>query len=276
MKRYFIYIIILYLFSSPVKVSGQESLDSASVLLEQLYGRLINNYDDSSRIQINDSIKNIIDWYVKTDTAFNHRFDNLRYLGQIISPDSTLKIITWNLVLSNYPGRYNCYFIKKGETGSGNKVYTLAANYNDSPLKTDTTYSDSNWYGALYYDLRPFLFEEKKLWIILGIDFGNPLISRKLIDVMELADNGSIKFGRKWFAAGEDFIYRAVMEYASNASMSLRFTSDKSIVFDHLVPINPTQVNNRQYYGPDYSTDSYNFEKGKWILKTNVDSRNRE
>lgn len=276
MKRYIVYLIIIFVFSSPVRVNGQDSLDSASVLLESLYGRLINNYDNNLRLQINDSIKDVIDWYVRTDTVFNHRFDNLRYLGQITSPDSTLKIVTWNLVLGNKPGRYNCYFIKKGEAGTENKVYSLSAVYDETPIKTDTTYSDSNWYGALYYDMRPCLSDGKKLWIILGIDYGNPLISRKLIDVMELADDGTIVFGRKWFAAGEDLIFRAVMEYASNASMSLRFTSEKSIVFDHLVPITPSQINDRQYYGPDYSSDSYNFEKGKWILKINVDARNRE
>lgn len=276
MKRFFIYLIIIWLISPSIEVNGQESLDSASVLLESLYGRLTGNNDDKSRIQIYDSINGVIDWYVRTDTVFNHKFDNLRYLGQITSPDSTLKIVTWNAVVRNSPGKYYCYFIKKDENRKENKIYYLSGKYNDAPVKTDTTYTSSDWYGALYYDLRPCLDGDKLLWIILGVDYGNPLISKKIIDVMEFTEDGHVIFGRKWFASGDSYSYRAVMEYASDASMSLRFTSDKSIVFDHLVPINPSQVNNRQYYGPDYSTDSYNFEKGKWILKINVDARNKE
>jgi hypothetical protein len=276
MKRFFQYLIIIYLISPAVKVNGQDTLDSASVLLESLYGRLSGNYNDNSRIQIYDSINRVIDWYVRTDTVFNHKFDNLRYLGQITSPDSTLKIVTWNAVLGSTTGKYYCYFIKKDENCKRNKIFFLTARYNDAPVKTDTTYTSSDWYGALYYDLRPCLDGDKLFWIILGIDYGNPLISKKIIDVMELNDDGTIVFGRKWFAAGETYSYRAVLEYASNASISLRFTSDTSIVFDHLVPITSSHVNNRQYYGPDYSTDSYSFEKGKWILKINVDARNME
>lgn len=276
MKRFYIYLIIIWLISPTIKVNGQESLDSASVLLESLYGRLSGNYDDNSRIQIYDSINVIINWYVRTDTVFNHKFENLHYLGQITSPDSTLKIVTWNAVLGSSMGKYYCYFIKKDEKRIENKIYFLSTEYDDVPVKTDTTYTNSDWYGALYYDLRPCLDGDKVLWIILGIDYGNPLISKKIIDVMELTEDGTVIFGQKWFASGDTYNYRAVLEYSSNASMSLRFASDKSIVFDHLVPMNPSQVNDRQYYGPDYSTDSYNFEKGKWILKINVDARNKE
>lgn len=276
MKRLFRYLIIIYLLSPAIKVNGQESLDSASVLLETLFSRLTDNNDDNSRIQIYDSINVVIDWYVKTDTVFNHKFDNLRYLGQITSPDSTLKIVTWNAVLRSNPGKYYCYIIRKDEKGKKNKINFLSARYNDAPLKKDTTYTGSDWYGALYYDMRLCIDGDKMFWIVLGIDFGNPLISKKIIDVMEFPNDGTIIFGRKWFADGDTYSYRAVMEYAVTASMSLRFTSDKSIVFDHLVPVKPSPVNNRQYYGPDYSTDSYDFEKGKWILKINVDARNKE
>jgi hypothetical protein len=58
--------------------------------------------------------------------------------------------------------------------------------------------------------------------------------------------------------------------------MSLRFTSDKSIVFDHLVPFSPAMKDDRQYYGPDYSYDAYHFENGLWKLMINVDARNKE
>jgi len=276
MKLFFRYLIIICLLNPAIRVNGQESLDSASVLLENLFSRLTGNNDDNSRIQIYDSINGVIDWYVKTDTVFNHKFDNLRYLGQITSPDTALKIVTWNAVLRNSPGKYYCYLIRKDEKGKKNKIYFLSARYNDAPLKKDTTYSGSDWYGALYYDMRPLVDGDKLFWIVLGIDFGNPLISKKIIDVMELADDGTVIFGRKWFADGETYSYRAVLEYAVTASVSMRFISDKSVVFDHLVPITSSQVNNRQYYGPDYSTDSYEFVNGKWILKINVDVRNKE
>jgi hypothetical protein len=193
-----------------------------------------------------------------------------------MSPDSLLKIITWNLVLENEPGRYFCYFIRKQEPGKNNKIYRLSASYNENQVKTDTIYTETGWYGALYYDLKPFIIDNRRCWVMLGIDYGNYSISRKIIEVLNFASDGSIVFGRKWFASGDQTKYRDVFEYASNAMMSLRFRSDSSIVFDHLVPFSDSHKDDRQYYGPDYSFDAYNYEKGLWRLIINVDARNKE
>jgi hypothetical protein len=111
---------------------------------------------------------------------------------------------------------------------------------------------------------------------MLGIDYGNADISRKIIDVLSFRPDGSMVFGKKWFLSGEKKSYREVFEYASNAMMSLRFKSDSSIVFDHLVPFSPLHKDDRQFYGPDYSFDAYNFENGIWKLVINVDVRNQE
>lgn len=275
MRLRIIYLIIIATLSVNL-AKGQFQETDVSEVLEKLYDRLVNNYDDNARIRINDSIRVILNGYVASDTVFNHRFRDLRYLGQITSPDSLVKIITWNLILGNSPSRYNCYLIRKSENDGKNRVYNLTAKYSELPVMTDTTYAESDWYGALYYEIRPYVIQDKKCWVLLGIDYGNPFISRKIIEVLSFASDGSILFGRKWFSDGERTKYRAVFEYASNAMMSLRFSSDNSIVFDHLVPYSPKLKDDRQSYVPDYSNDAYNFDKGLWKLKINVDVRNKE
>ncbi len=275
MKRLLKYLLVI-IFFCPDMLSGQISTSDTPALLEKLYGRLVNNSSDEMRIQINDSIKSIIDNYVLSDTIFNHRFKNLKYLGQITSPDSIVKIVTWNLLLRESPGRYFCYFIRKQDTGKKNLIYNLSAEYKTDTLKTDTTYTEKNWYGALYYDIRPIAYNNNKCWILLGADYGNMFISRKIIDVLSFSAGDSLIFGKKWFVADERAKYRDVFEYASNGMMSLRFSTDKSIVFDHLVPFSPAMKDNREYYGPDYSYDAYYFEDGFWKLTINVDARNKE
>ena len=275
MRSVILYLILFISLSTGIAKSQISAKDTPQVL-EELFNRLVDNYNDTDRIRINDSIRLIIDGYVKSDTVFIHRFTNLRYLGQIMSPDSLLKIITWNLVLENAPGRYFCYFIRKQEPGESNKIYRLSASYNENPVKTDTIYTEPDWYGALYYDLKPYKTNDKSCWVLLGIDYGNSFISRKIIEVLSFAPDNSIIFGRKWFASGEEIKFRDVFEYASNAMMSLRFKSDSSIVFDHLVPFSASHKDDRQYYGPDYSFDAYNFKNGLWKLIINVDARNME
>jgi hypothetical protein len=274
MRSSFLCLVLFVLISSDM-ANGQVSPKETPQVLEKLFDRLVNIYNDSARISINDSIRMIIGKYAKSDTVFTSRFTNLRYLGQITSPDSLLKILTWNLVLENEPGRYYCYFIRKEGQGKENKVYSLTTAYKDKPVMTDTTYTRSDWYGALYYDLKSYVTDNKQCWIMLGLDYGNPEISKKIIEVLSFTPNDSIVFGRKWFSPGEGVKYRAIFEYASNAAMSLKFKSDSSIVFDHLVPFSPSKKDDRQFYGPDYSIDAYNLKDGMWKLVLNVDERNQ-
>jgi len=273
MKRILIIIFLIstQLFSvSEVKASGSDT----SVILEKLFSRLIASRDDADKLRINDSIKLIIDGYSESDTAFTHKFENLKFLGQITSRNSRLKIITWNLILKDSQSRYYCYFINN--TGKKNRVYRLEGKYSEAPVKSDVTYTEKDWYGALYYDLRPFGKGNDNYWVLLGIDFGNPSITRKIIDVVSFTTEGGIIFGRRVFGTGNPAKYREILEYSSEAVVSLKFVSDKSIVFDHLVPVSPALKGNREYYGPDFSYDAYNLEKGIWMFKSNVDIRNRK
>ena len=112
-------------------------------------------------------------------------------------------------------------------------------------------------------------------YLILGIDYGNSFISRKIIDVLSFGGDNNILFGLKCFTDGKIVVNRVVFEYASTAVMSLKFESDGIVVFDHLSPFSPELKGNRQFYGPDFSFDSYNFENDLWRLKTDIDIKNK-
>jgi hypothetical protein len=218
----------------------------------------------------------IIDSYVKSDSVFRHNFKNVRFLGQITSPDSALKIINWNLYLRNRPGIYNTYIIKKNINGTPNSVHNLISAYRTEVMKSDTVYCKDDWYGALYYGIRPQIINGVKCWILLGIDYGNPEITRKIIDILSFSRDEKIIFGMKSFEAEKELRYRAVFEYSSEATMTLRFEGDDSIIFDHLVPFSPELVNQRQYYGPHYTYDAYVLEGVTLKFKSNFDARNKD
>ncbi len=272
-KMLFIFIAVL-LFAGPAR--GQVPADSTSKVLKNLFGRLLTDFDDSDRLRINDSINYIIGHYAASDSVFTHRFTDLRYLGQITSPDFLIKMISWNLVLEKEPGKYFCYLIRKTLKEKENKIYFLTGVYDGKPIMTDTIYTLSDWYGALYYDIRPVKSAATQTWMLLGISFGDQFVTRKLIDVLSFSPDDKIILGRKWFNTGSRIKYRDVFEYAANGTMSLRFVSDSSIVFDHLVPISVSSENGRLYYGPGFSYDAYNFRNGMWNLSINIDARNRE
>jgi hypothetical protein len=275
MIRRTLLLLIFFLFCSVSFISGQVPTENISVILEKLFSGLRTNLPSEIKTEKNDSIRSIIGSYASSDSVFNHRFSNLRFLGQITSPDSLVKIITWNLILSEGGNRYFCFLIHRDRKSGGGKVYSLLGIYNENPVRSDTLYSSSGWYGALYYDLRPFTIAGKLKYVILGIDYGNSLISRKVIDILSFNDSDGITFGYKCFTDGITIVPRVIFEYASTAVMSLKFESDSLIVFDHLSPFSPELKGNRQFYGPDFSFDSYIFEKDLWRLKTDIDIKNK-
>jgi hypothetical protein len=271
-----IMILVFFVASCFSPITGQRNKPDISADLERIFSRLLENLNSQEKLAINDSLRLIIGSYASSDTVFNHRFNNLRYLGQITSPDSLIKIIAWNLILEDGENRYFSYLIRRSaKTGPG-KVYKISGLHRDSPISSDTIYSLSNWYGALYYDVKPFILNGQVYYVILGIDFGNSFITRKIIDVLSFDPKNEIVLGMKCFTDGKEIKPRIVFEYSSNAVMSLRFNNDVSIVFDHLSPSSPENKDNRQFYGPDFSYDSYNLENGQWRLKTNIDIRNKE
>jgi hypothetical protein len=273
MKRIFLVLIVAIsgIFSI---AEGQARRQDTSLILEKLFGRLVACTEDDNRLRINDSIKTIIDSYTESDTVFTHKFANLKFLGQVTSKNSQLKIITWNLLLNDSESRYYCYFINN--SGKKNQVHRLEGKYSETQVRSDTVYSEKDWYGALYYDLRLYKKENQLYWLLLGLDLGNPKITRKIIDVLSFSPDGGIVFGKKLFASGEVTKYREVLEYSSEAVVSLKFLTDKSIIFDHLVPVSPALQGIKEYYGPDFSYDGYSLEKGIWRFKSDVDVRNKK
>jgi len=269
-------LIALFLIGSTSIAMTAADQPDVSVTLEKLFTRMLKSTGDEEKLRINDSIRLIVRSYASSDTVFLHSFEKIRNLGQITSPDSLLKIITWNLFLGDGTNRYNLYIIRRTEPEALNRIYTLTGEFSEVPVKTDVTYSESDWYGALYYEIRPLISDNQTYYILLGLGFGNSLLSRKIIEVLSFQEDGTLLFGMEWFQAGRTLKYREVIEYASTAATTLRFFSDSMIVFDHLVPVSPEYINDRRYYVPDYSYDAYEYLNGLWRLRINVDVRNKQ
>jgi hypothetical protein len=276
MMRLPLLIMTFFLLVTGLPSYAQERLPDVSIQLEKLFNRLRGDFSSEKKLEINDSIRTIIAGYVSSDTIFSHRFNNLRYLGQITSPDSLLKIITWNLIPGNGDNSYFLYFIRKPVRNGENRVYTLTCSYSEKPVRNDTIYSPSDWYGALYYDTRPFIFKGKPCYVLLGIDYGNSFVTRKIIDVLSFGQDGKPEFGLNCFSDGKNLTDRVVFEYSVRVVMSLKFEADNLIVFDHLSPVSPEFEGNHQFYGPDFSFDSYKFEKGLWRFNGDIDIKNKK
>lgn len=272
MKRLILNLLFVFILSAALPAQVKPPVQND--LITGLFSRLTKSTSDKERLAINDSINEFAHEYAASDSVFGFTY-NARYLGQITSPDSIVKIITWNLLLESGKNKYFCYLVKK--VGNGlKKIYELTGEHKEKPVLTDTIYNFSDWYGALYYDIRPFSDGQNVSWMILGLDYGNSDISRKIIDVINFKGDKPPTFGKKIFQTTNWLKYRQVFEYASMGSMTLRFTSDTTIVFDHLVPIGGSPESGNLLMGPDFSYDAFILSNGKWIFRLNIDARNKE
>jgi hypothetical protein len=275
MRRYTFIIIAAFIFLLPQTNCASPSPDTAA-LLENLFRRILNTNSDDERLRLNDSVKVIIDSYAISDSVFVYKFSGLRYLGQILSPDSQVKIITWNLILREGGNKYFCYIIRRGERGMPNAVYKLTGENREEKPEVDRVYSEKEWYGALYYALQPFKKDKQTHYLILGLDYGSSPITRKIIDVLTFTPEGAIVFGNNCFSKGENLSSRVVIEYFSEGVISLRMLSAKSVVFDHLASISDDKKSDPEFMGSDYSFDGYALKKGLWRFVSNVDARNKK
>ena len=274
MRQKAFYIILTALFLVPaMKVKSQQP--ESGEILQQLFNGILDTRNDQERIQLNDSIIKIIDKYVESERILDHRFTDLRYLGQILSSDSRLKIITWNLNLTDGTNKYFCYLIRKGNKGKSNQVFKLTGVNMDEPPSINTTYSEDNWYGALYYAVQPFRYKRETYYILLGLDYTNLLVSTKIIDVLTFTEEGGIIFGKECFIKGDEKRFRELLSYSSDGVATLRVHNRKSIIFDHLVPVSQVRQNSPEYYVPEFSFDAYILKKGMWRFKENFEPKMR-
>ncbi|HVN59337.1 MAG TPA: hypothetical protein VMT63_13640 [Bacteroidales bacterium] len=252
---------------------GQSDSPAFQPILEKLFSRIRSGISNYEKLRTNDSIVNLVDRYVTSDEVFRHQL-SLKFMGQVTSPDSLVKIIEWNLVLPQEHNYYFSYILHRNRKDEKPAIFRLKTPYREPIISNDSIYTQKNWYGALYYEARPFEHLGATRYLLLGIDYGNPQLTRKVIDVITFSPD-SISFGCKCFSDGKTIKSRVVFEYASTAVMSLKFESGRQIVFDHLSPIMPKYQDNRQYYGPDFSFDSFIFDGGLWKYKADIDIRNK-
>lgn len=269
------YHIINCIFFTIISLTSYAQDSGSETLINKLFAGIQSTSDDRRKIAMNDSIDLIISSYVRSDSVLTHKFGNLKNLGQVESPDLKLKIINWNLVLRDGSNKYFLYIIRKGEKkGSENKVFTLRGENKSRPPDSLGTFNQSNWYGALYYSIQPFRHGKENCYLLLGIDFGKDMITRKLIDILTFDEKGDPMFGKECFLRDGKLKSRHVIEYSSDGLISLRLESRKLVVFDRVSPYSSGHTSASLFMGAGLLFDGYRLKRGLWNYVENVDIRN--
>src|SRR5690606_10994881 len=95
--------------------------------------------------------------------------------------------------------------------------------------------------------------------------------TQKVIEVLQLTDDG-IMLGKPIFDGAESGTHmRAIYQYNRNVSMYLDYDAvENRIVLDHLAPADERQQGQYEQYGPDLTYDAWQLENGRLVLVPDI------
>lgn len=206
--------------------------------------------------------------------SIDYPFSRLTQVSKLQPPNKRFRIFTWFTV---HPRGYKAHGIIQINEAKikSNQVVMLSEPTDAIKSISYKTLDASHWMGMVYYDLIPVIQGKNSYYILLGFHGNDGLTHKKCIDVITVSQNGTVKFGAPVFMQDQRTAHRVIFEYRANAKMSLRYNEkNKMLVFDHLSPENPSLKGQYQHYVPDFSYDAFKLEKGKWVYKPDIYTKN--
>jgi len=246
--------------------------DVAITELNAIGEQLISEISDQEKYVANEKFKTTLKELLINEASFEYQFDSLKTIS--ILKENELKIYNWALPLNDGTFEYFAFLqLKKEKKGQTFQVIELV-DQSDEMMNPETkVLVPKMWYGALYYKIIYDKKLSKNYYTLLGWDGNNNLTNKKIIDVIDVGNNGTIKLGAPIFKNKGKTKKRVLFEYSENVVMSLKYhPKEKKIVFDFLVPASSSLEGIYEYYGPSLNRfDAYFFNENKWNYQEDVD-----
>lgn len=278
MKR--ISFLLLFLISFCIR--SQSVLDNKSVLaqyqdtLHKLQPKMFKaTNSDADKMAANNEFIITLERALKDEKSFQFPFDSLKGIGVLTSEDKKLRIYNWNI--QKQDGTHEYFGFMQYNHPKLKKTILYKLNDKSSEIKNpDNSILDNNkWFGCLYYKIIVKKVKKNVYYYLLGWDGNDKASQKKIIDVAQFDNKGSVKFGADVFNYGKKFPKRIIFEFTQEATMSVKYDDrNDMIIFEHLSPRNSVLKGQYQFYGPDGSFDAFEYEKGNWTLIEDVDARN--
>jgi len=262
---------IFFLFpSTSVAQDALNYLDMEKEILEIKYQPLLAK-TDKERIDAGFRIQDLLLEGLKSPASFVYPFDSLKYSTIAIAGDesSPLRLFTYNAILST--GKFVHFGVIQYKVKKNIVTYSLLDTSENLPKNADEEALPSEqWIGALYYQIKPFKFNKKQLYLVFGFDGHNLSSNRSILDVLYFEENEPV-FGFPLFRSGDEDPTpenRVIFEYHKSAKMVLRYQPEVDmIILDHLEPAYERVKGNYSYYIPTGDYEGYAKEGKTWVKK---------
>jgi len=275
--RYLLLVLGLITFTAHAQQLDSLSRDTLNDLQVRMVGlgeRMILSIDENERLTSGYHFLKHMNYALRVQGSYYYKFDSLKSVSIIYSPDNVFRIISWNLVLNDerfhYYGviQYNPEYYKKiKDTTNLRPFYPLIDRSQKFTNVLDTTVDQNFWWGANYYKIIPVKTKKQTYYTLLGWNGHTALSNKKVVESLYFERNKPM-FGAPIFDLHyKRPIKRMVFEFANNATMTLRYEEKKGyLIYESVVPTRPQDQGHPETYLPDGSYDFllFNKKKGLW------------
>lgn len=253
----------------PALLFGQDTVRSPHAgLIAHL--QALGSGSDAAKDSISALVKEQLGLVLHSDSGFTATFSNVP-ISRVEPADGAFRLFTWNVQHSNGTFRYEGFLLTR--KGQRSKLYELRDMTEQIGHPETAALSPENWYGAIYYEAVPVKRGNKTYYTLLGWKGHNAVETRKVIEVLSLG--GSMpRFGAPLFTSGRQRHQRKVFAFTAQGSMQLKWMpARKAIILDHLSPTRPEFAGQPAFMAPDFTFDSYTWDKDHWRLDRDIDLR---
>ena len=114
--------------------------------------KIINGINSADRFKADSLFTRLFMRTLKTPNSFYYPFDSLQSISRLYAPDSSFRIITWQLIINDRIVRQHGVIQMRTDDGSL-KRFPLIDKSDVTQTISDTVGNNLGWIGAIYYNI---------------------------------------------------------------------------------------------------------------------------
>lgn len=235
--------------------------------------KIIQGINEKDRFNADSVFTKMFVRALKTKGSFYYPFDSLVTISRLYAPDSSFRILTWQMMITDNIIRQHGAIQMKTPDGSL-KLFPLSDKSDITTHYIDTVANNLGWIGAVYYKILRNDFQGKSYYTLLGFDANNIRSDKKLIEVLYF-EEGKPVFGGNFFSVPTGQLKAAnparyVMEFKKDAGPRLTYDKDMNmIIMEHLVS-ESNEPNKKWTLIGDGDYEGFKWTGGKWVYVSKI------
>lgn len=262
-------ILLLFLIFPFFGTAQNVDLQEVERQLMQLTNTLLADTIQKNRVVAAEKMDTLLQNALVAPGAFDYPFDSITGFSILQPEDKSFRIFTWQLYVDVNEYQYYGVIQLPGDT----PMVIPLKDKSEDLVSEDLPYEildKSNWYGALYYNIKAYDSPQGKRYLLFGFDGYRLYHKRKLVEVLYF-EQGEPVFGDAAFFPTEAdrpdlALNRFMLTYGAVTSIRLNYDDYLGkIIFDHLLE-GRGMLDGEMSFLPDGSYKGYVLKDGRWVL----------